>query len=431
MEGKSQTMKEKLFNNLSLKILSVLCAIVLWAIIVNIYDPTTGVTISNVNVELINTGSLTANNYTYEVVEGSKISVYISGPKSVITDIKSSDIVATADLSKISAFASYVDIHVKVVKDGREIDNIEVTPRTTAVKLEIENRVTKEFDIKPIEVGAVNDGYVMTELNCYPNTLRVTGPSSLVESINSVGAQCDLNGLYTDYSGTANIVLFDADDNAIENDALVLSRTEVEYKVKVNLKKTVKVKCLGTIGEVRQGYIFKGLELSLEEVTILGEAQAVNQIQEIVIPASELNINGCSANKIFTIQLSKFVDSAISFQGDSIVEVTALIAAENSKDISINVKDIQFNNVLDGYKVSVQDRTELFISVVSDYNSLELITSQDIVASVNMTLLTEGVHTVSVNFALPQGYRVSGSYRIKVLVEKEENETTTTDTTVD
>ena len=45
-------MKEKIFNNFSLKILSVLCAIVLWAVIVNIYDPTTSVTISNVNVEL-------------------------------------------------------------------------------------------------------------------------------------------------------------------------------------------------------------------------------------------------------------------------------------------------------------------------------------------------------------------------------------------
>lgn len=430
MEGKSQTMKEKLFNNLSLKILSVLCAIILWAIIVNIYDPTTGVTISNVNVELINTGSLTANNYTYEVVEGSKISVYISGPKSIITDIKSSDIVATADLSKISAFASYVDIQVKIVKDGREIDNIEVTPRTTAVKLEIENRVTKEFDIKPVEVGVVNDGYVVTELNCYPNTLRVTGPSSLVESINSVEAQCDLNGLYADYSATATIVLLDANGNAIENDALVLSRTEVEYKVKVSLKKTVKVKCSGTIGEVRQGYVFRGLELSLEEVTILGETQAVNQIQEILIPASELNINGCSSNKVFAIQLSKFVDSAISFEGDSIVEVTALVTAENSKDIPINVKDIQFNNVQDGYKVSVQDKNEFFISVVSDYNSLELITSKDIAASIDMASLTEGVHTVIVNFTLPQGYRVSGLYRIRVLVEKNENETTTTDTTV-
>lgn len=52
-------MKEKIFNNFSLKILSVLCAIVLWAVIVNIYDPTTSVTISNVNVELINAQSLT------------------------------------------------------------------------------------------------------------------------------------------------------------------------------------------------------------------------------------------------------------------------------------------------------------------------------------------------------------------------------------
>ena len=56
-------MKEKIFNNFSLKILSVLCAIVLWAVIVNIYDPTTSVTISNVNVELINAQSLTDKDY--------------------------------------------------------------------------------------------------------------------------------------------------------------------------------------------------------------------------------------------------------------------------------------------------------------------------------------------------------------------------------
>ena len=32
-------MKEKIFKNLSLKILSVVFAVVLWTIIVNIYDP--------------------------------------------------------------------------------------------------------------------------------------------------------------------------------------------------------------------------------------------------------------------------------------------------------------------------------------------------------------------------------------------------------
>ena len=64
-------MKEKIFKNFSLKILSAVGALILWTIIVNIYDPTTSVTISNVAVELQNTESLTDNDYTYEVVDGS------------------------------------------------------------------------------------------------------------------------------------------------------------------------------------------------------------------------------------------------------------------------------------------------------------------------------------------------------------------------
>ena len=115
-------MKEKMFKNLSLKILSAVFAVVLWTIIVNIYDPTTSYTFSNVTVQLINTESLTDKNYSYEVVEGGKISVYVSGPKSVVTNIKASDIVATADLSKISAFADYVDIHVSVVQNGQVLN---------------------------------------------------------------------------------------------------------------------------------------------------------------------------------------------------------------------------------------------------------------------------------------------------------------------
>ena len=74
-------------------------------------------------------------------MDGSKISVYLSGPKSVITDIKSSDIVATADLSKISAFADYVDIDVKVVKDGKEVTGIEVTPRSLILRTGLQRNI--------------------------------------------------------------------------------------------------------------------------------------------------------------------------------------------------------------------------------------------------------------------------------------------------
>ena len=63
-------MKEKMFKNLSLKILSAIFAVVLWTVIVNVYDPTTSYTFSNITVQLINTQSLTDIDYSYEVVDG-------------------------------------------------------------------------------------------------------------------------------------------------------------------------------------------------------------------------------------------------------------------------------------------------------------------------------------------------------------------------
>ena len=68
-------MKEKIFNNLSLKIVSAVFAVILWTVIVNIYDPNTSYTFSNITVQLTNTESLTEKDYTFEVVDGGKISV--------------------------------------------------------------------------------------------------------------------------------------------------------------------------------------------------------------------------------------------------------------------------------------------------------------------------------------------------------------------
>ena len=46
-------MKEKIFNNLSLKIVSAVFAVILWTVIVNIYDPNTSYTFSNITVQRV------------------------------------------------------------------------------------------------------------------------------------------------------------------------------------------------------------------------------------------------------------------------------------------------------------------------------------------------------------------------------------------
>lgn len=211
-------MKEKIFNNLSLKIVSAVFAVILWTVIVNIYDPNTSYTFSNITVQLTNTESLTEKDYTFEVVDGGKISVTVSGPKSVVTDLKTSDIVATADLSKVTAFTDYVDIYVQVVKDGQVLNDVEAIPRTSALKLSIENRDTKTYAVNINTTGTPSSGYAVASTSSSPTYIKVTGPTSLVENVASVGVTVDISGAEGTVTAQPDIIMYDADGEVISDD---------------------------------------------------------------------------------------------------------------------------------------------------------------------------------------------------------------------
>lgn len=317
-------MKEKIFKNFSLKILSIIGAILLWGIIVNIYDPNTGVTISNVTVQLINTESLTDKGYTYEVVDGSKISVYVSGPKSIIADIKASDIVATADLSNISAFADYVDIDVSIEKDGKLLQNVEVTPKTTAVQLNIENRVTQAFDVKVEMVGTGASGYVVFNDTISPSSIKVTGPSSAIQKIAQVKAVYDISDATSDISDTATVVLYDSNGNVIDDPQLELSKQEVRFQANMGYSKTVDI-IYQTSGTPADGYELRDIEAEENVATIYGNVKTVNSINEIEIPASVLNIDGLKADKEYKIWLSDYLPDGITVASANYVNVNVII----------------------------------------------------------------------------------------------------------
>ena len=311
-------MKEKMFKNLSLKILSAIFAVVLWTVIVNVYDPTTSYTFSNVSVQLINTESLTDKNYSYEIVEGGKISVYVSGPKSIVTNIKASDIVATADLSKISAFADYVDIHVSVVKDGQVLNNVEATPKTSAVRLSIENRDTKTVNVVSEITGSAADGYAVVRRVLNPTSVKVTGPSSVIDNIDHAGisfdvtgATADVTGATGDVHGDADIHLYDSDNNEINDSSVELTQTSVGYTAQVVRTKTVSIE-VKTSGKPADGYRVSGVTLNRDSVVVYGDTNMLNSLDKIVIPASNINVDGLTENKVYKFGLSDFIDKSLT-----------------------------------------------------------------------------------------------------------------------
>ena len=415
-------MKEKIFNNLSLKIVSAVFAVILWTVIVNIYDPNTSYTFSNITVQLVNTQSLTEKNYTFEVVDGGKISVTVSGPKSVVTDLKTSDIAATADLSKVTAFTDYVDIQVQVVKDGQVLNNVEAVPRTSALKLSIENRDTNTYAVNVNTTGTPANGYAVASITTSPTYIKVTGPTSLVEGVASVGVDVDISGAKGTVNTQSDINMYDSDGNIIANEELEMSSETADVIVEMARTKTVPV-VVKTSGTPSQDCVVTGTSLSQTSVVISGQQEALSKIDNITIPSSAVSVDGLSEDKTYTFKLTDYVPSGVKIVSDSRLQVTVKISKASTKTVHISSDAIKIENVSSGYNAVIEG-TGIDVIISGTGTILENISATDITCNVNAAGLSAGTHSVDVSVSVPDGCSVSGNSSVKLTLSAKQQETT-------
>lgn len=421
-------MKEKIFKNLSLKILSVVFAVVLWTIIVNIYDPTTSYTFSNISVQLINTESLTDKNYSYEIVDGGKISVYVSGPKSVVTNIKASDIVATADLSKISAFADYVDIHVSVVRNGQTLNNVEAAPKTSAVRLSIENRATKTINVNTEVTGKPGDGYALVKQTLNPTSIKVTGPSSIIDTIDHAGITFDVTGATDEVHGDADIHLYDEEENEIKDVSVDLSQSSVSYTAQVVRIKTVAVEA-GYSGTPKDGYTISSVTLNQNYVQVYGDENALNNLEKIVIPSNNINVDELDKDRIYKFSLENYIDKSLHILKNSRVEVTVKVGTTTTKSITLNTSDIRVNGLDTSMTYGFADKT-YNIEIEGNTDLVSTIDTSKISVSADLsTYKSSGTVDIKLSVSLPEGISLKNDVTVKAELKNNNTETSSSEAT--
>ena len=395
---------------------------ILWTVIVNIYDPNTSYTFSNITVQLVNTQSLTEKNYTFEVVDGGKISVTVSGPKSVVTDLKTSDIAATADLSKVTAFTDYVDIQVQVVKDGQVLNNVEAVPRTSALKLSIENRDTNTYAVNVNTTGTPANGYAVASTTTSPTYIKVTGPTSLVEGVASVGVDVDVSGAKGTVNTQSDINMYDSDGNIIANEELEMSSETADVIVEMARTKTVPV-VVKTSGTPSQDCVVTGTSLSQTSVVISGQQEALSKIDNITIPSSAVSVDGLSEDKTYTFKLTDYVPSGVKIVSDSRLQVTIKISKASTKTVHISSDAIKIENVSSGYNAVIEG-TGIDVIISGTGTILDNVSATDITCNVNAAGLSAGTHSVDVSVSVPDGCSVLGSSSVKLTLSAKQQETT-------
>lgn len=415
-------MREKITNNLSLKILAFLIAVCMWLLVVNIDDPVSEETYSGIPVQVVHEEVVTDNNSTYQIVDDTQeVSVTVVAKRSVLDKIKSEDITAVADMRELT-LRTQVPIEVKV--EGFKYEKAYATPRNLQVQIDEEEK--NNFPITPTTIGTVREGYVIAELNALPQKVTLRGPKKVIDSISKVMAEVDVSGLSESTTLEAKLVLYDVNNNVVDQTLLAnnLGKEGVSVSVELFQIKDVPIKLDTSEVSAAEGYKIGDITVEPQKVSITGDESTLSKISEIDVPAEAISASDLTQKYEKTIDISEYLPEGVSLVETNASNVVITIAVEQpgTRSYEVSINSIVVNNLSPDLELNYGSVVDLEIQVRGSNEKLDLFSIAKKVSIDLKNYTVPGIYTVPVTVELPRGCSLVNDVSVEVVLERKQEE---------
>ncbi|MBR1860420.1 MAG: hypothetical protein IJ796_00955 [Lachnospiraceae bacterium] len=409
-----------------LKIVSLILAVVIWFVWIQIENPTISKDYSNVKVSIINESELNPDKKVWEILNNSDtLRVTVTAPKTVINGLTSDDIIAEADASKMKD--NEIPITLRLASD---VTYDSLVSNHDSLSLAIEDRVRRYVRIVQRTSGEVAEGYKFGGVTMDLNMIEITGPKSDVDKVSYGQIDIDIDGVSESLSANIEIELYDAENNALNLSSLTKQSEYVH--VEVNILETKRVPIYASkMGTPAEGYIYaRNLEVAPETILLAGTKSSLQSISRINI-TDPVDISGAEGDVEAAIDITPYLPENVSFADDDFdgyVKVTVFVEPEVSQSFAVSPDSVQIVNIPDGYTFTIEPGTLYFeiSGLETDINALDIDnTFKEIDVSDWMDLneiktLEEGVYDMKVSLNLGSSLRTVGETTARVIVEKTE-----------
>lgn len=423
-------MKKRLTNNWGLKLFSIIFAILLWLVVVNVDNPVKTNTFDNIPVKLQNTNLVTDEGLVYEVLDSTDtVTVSVSAPRSYLELLSKDDIVAVADFNNITA-ANTVNITYYSKRYNDKITNFKGS--VESVKLNIEAEKSLKLVLKTKTVGEVEEGYVVGDVTTDQNQVRISGPESVISQIKSAVVTVDISGTTSDIATYADVKFYDANDNEIVSTSIKKNVSSVKIGVEILATKTVPIKYTPE-GTLAQGYRLTGEITSVpSEIMIAGTADALKNVSYIEISGESLDVTGKTGDFVTSVNIKNYLPEGISLADSSYsgkASVTVHIEKEQEKKLNLGANNVVIANVPEGYTATVDKDSEILLSMVGLQADISELMADDITAEVDLTAYMEenelthlepGTYTIEAKIDLGENITLLEPIKVKVIIEEAE-----------
>ena len=382
-----QKFGKKVMNNFGLKILAVLFAVVLWIVVVNIDDPSNSKPYTT-SVSLENKSYITSMGKWADYLDGKNtITFSVYAKRSVHNTLTNANFTATADAQKIEYDEKTGTYRVPVVVTcNRNNSSINITSKDLYLDLELEDSASKQFPIKTNTTGTVASGCALGDVEITDaNVMKVSGPASVVNQIDTVVATINVDGMSTDITDRVTPVFYDAQGEVVDTTKLTLSVSTVNISAQILNTKDVELEFL-TTGIPADGYQAGDITYTPQKVRIKGEAAILNTINKITIPEEVLDLTDASSDIEKTVDISTYLPSgtALVISSDSKIDVTVVVIGLDADE------KVQYEE--DNIALTVSGRSSV----------IDALDEKTISGSIDLTDLKLGAHNVLITFELDE-----------------------------
>lgn len=397
--GRENDMDKWLTHPTALKIISVLLAVLLFAVVH--IDPetspqtaTTSIDTKVIEAATITTIGLDEEKYVLTAMEPTVARIVVEGRISSLLSASNADYVVSVDLSRVKPGIQELPLSVKLPKSIKEV---ELSPRRVTVQ--IEEIVKKSFDVQVITEGDPAEGHVMGTpeiLSEGGGVVEVTLPKDDMDKIGLVAVTMDVTGADKTISNKkAKVIVYDADGQEIPNAIVEPSTLHVETKVTLPFKQVpLQIRYSGSLSD---DLSLVSVKPNVDQVTVYAPQQELDAIT--VYDGAVLDLSKVKQSGVINIKAPPVDDIQDVNPGE--IELEIVVESTTTRTLSnVPITIVGASDDMTAQIVTPASGT-IDLTLNGAESVLEELTIADIAVIANVTGLSEGSHSLPLELELP------------------------------
>lgn len=398
-------MRNKIISGL----LSIAIAFGLWLYVITYVSSASESTFYNIPVVFEGEALLNDRGLMLSDKEDTTITLVLSGSRSDLAKVNSSNITVKASLTGIYEPGENIPLTYSISYPGDVPSNafVEESKNPETVRVSVEKLVSnKEIPVMVKYNGtAVPEGFMCDKENAQldHNVILISGPGSVADQISQAIIEVDLTEQRESISQSYRYTLCDGEGNPVDAENITVNTEEVHLDLKIRRVKEVALKVNVVYGG---GVAENNVAVTLDNDTIRlsgGEAVLDALGDEILLGSINLADLDKSQEVPMPINLPEGVTNETG-----ITEVTVTVRFIGVSTREMSVANIEILNVPEGMEVDLITK-KLTVIVRGPTGMLSNLTEEDIFATVDFADAEEGSSTFKAKIAFTDAFDKMGA----------------------